>query len=71
MNFLDVAVARAPDARWLAEVHVLRALNDAASGFLGRADVNYVRALTVNPGHAFALGRLTTIDTVDDARPKQ
>ena len=47
-NFLDVAVARAPDAAWLAEVHVLRALNDAAIGFHERADVNYVRALTVN-----------------------
>ena len=71
VNFLDVAVARAPDARWLAEVHVLRALNDAAIGFHGRADVNYLRALTVDPGHAFALARLTTIDTVKDARPKQ
>jgi hypothetical protein len=71
VNFLDVAVARAPDARWLAEVHVLRALNAAAIGFHGRADVHYIRALTVNPDHAFALARLTTIDTVKDARPKQ
>ena len=71
LSFLDVAESRlAADARWLAEVHVLRARNAAAIGFHGQADVNYIRALRLDPGHAFALAQLTTIDTVGDAGKK-
>ncbi len=71
LSFLDVAESRlAADARWLAEVHVLRARNAAAIGFHGQADVNYIRALRLDPGHAFALAQLTTIDTVGEAGKK-
>lgn len=71
LDFLDLAELRlAADARWLAEVHVLRARNAAALGFQGQADVNYVRALRLDPRHAFALAQLTAIDTVDDTREK-
>lgn len=67
LDFLDLAELRlAADARWLAEVHVLRARNAAALGFQGQADVNYVRALRLAPRHAFALAQLTAIDTVDE-----
>ncbi len=67
LDFLDLAELRlAADARWLAEVHVLRARNAAALGFQGQADVNYVRALRLDPRHAFALAQLTAIDTVDE-----
>lgn len=67
LDFLDLAELRlAADARWLAEVHVLRARNAAALGFQGQADVNYVRALRLAPRHVFALAQLTAIDTVDD-----
>ena len=69
LSFLDVAESRlAADHRWLAEVHVLRARNATAIGFHGRADANYVSALSLVPHHAFALARLTTIDTLADTR---
>ncbi len=69
LSFLDVAELRlGADARWLAEVHVLRARNATALGFHGRADVNYIRALSLDPRHAFALAQLTTIETVADTR---
>ncbi len=72
LDFLDLAELRlATDARWLAEVHVLRARNAAGLGFQGQADVNYVRALRLDPGHVFALAQLTTIDTAADTREKQ
>ena len=72
LAFLDLAELRlTADARWLAEVHVLRARNAAALGFQGQADVNYVRALHLDPRHAFALAKLTAIDTVADTREKQ
>lgn len=72
LDFLDLAELRlAADVRWLAEVHVLRARNAAALGFQGQADVNYVRALRLDPRHAFALAQLIAIDTVDDTRRKQ
>lgn len=62
LDFLEVAEQRlAGDDPWLAEIHVLRARNAAALGFHGQADVNYIRALTLNPGHRFALARITTI----------
>ncbi len=68
LNFLDMAELRlATDARWLAEVHVLRARNATAIGLHGRADVNYIRALSLDPRHAFALAQLTTIETVAGA----
>jgi len=67
LDFLDLAELRlAADVRWLAEVHVLRARNAAALGSQGQADINYVRALRLDPRHAFALAQLTAIDTVDD-----
>ena len=72
LDFLDLAELRlAADARWLAEVHVLRARNAAALGFQGQADVNYVRALRLAPRHVFALAQLTAIDTVQDTSEKQ
>ena len=72
LDFLDLAELRlAADARWLAEVHVLRARNAAALGFQGQADVNYVRALRLAPRHFFALAQLTAIDAVGDTREKQ
>ncbi len=62
LDFLEVSEQRlAGDPPWLAEVHVLRARNATALGFHGRADVNYIRALTLIPGHRFALARITTI----------
>lgn len=72
LDFLDPAELRlGADARWLAEVHVLRARNAAALGFQRQADVNYVRALRLAPRHAFALGQLTAIDTGADTGEKQ
>lgn len=69
LSFLDVAELKlGADARWLAEVHVLRARNASAIGFHGRADVNYIRALSLDPRHAFALAQLTTIETVGNTR---
>ena len=70
LSFLEVSESKlAADARWLAEVHVLRGRNATASGFHGRADKNYVRALSLNPHHPFALAQLTTIETLAGARP--
>ena len=70
LSFLEVSESKlAADARWLAEVHVLRGRNATASGFHGRADKNYVRALRLNPRHPFALAQLTTIETLAEARP--
>ena len=64
LSFLDVAESRlAADDRWLAEIHVLRARNAAALGFHGQADVNYIRALALQPRHGFALAQLTTLGT--------
>ena len=69
LSFLEVAELKlGADARWLAEVLVLRGRNAAAIGFHGRADNNYVRALSLDPHHAFALTQLTTIETMGDAR---
>ena len=69
LSFLEVAELKlGADARWLAEVLVLRGRNAAAIGFHGRADNNYVRALSLDPHHAFALTQLTTIGTMGDAR---
>ena len=63
LDFLDVSEQKlAGDAPWLAEIHVLRARNASALGFHGRADDNYIRALTLNPGHRFALARITAIN---------
>lgn len=63
LSFLDVAELRlAADARWLAEVQVLRARNATALGFHGQADRHYLRALRIDPGHRFALSRLTTVE---------
>jgi len=62
LDFLEVSEQRlAGDDPWLAEIHVLRARNATALGFHGQADVNYIRALTLNPGHRFALAQITTI----------
>ena len=62
LDFLEVSEQKlAGDDPWLAEIHVLRARNATALGFHGKADVNYIRALTLNPGHRFALARITTI----------
>lgn len=70
LSFLEVSELKlGADARWLAEVHVLRGRNAAASGFHGRADKNYVRALSLDPRHEFALAQLTTIETLAGARP--
>lgn len=70
LSFLEVAELRlGVDARWLAEVHVLRALNATARGFHGRADRNYLLALGLDPGHVFALARVTTIETPPGAPP--
>ena len=69
LSFLEVAELKlGADARWLAEVLVLRGRNAAAIGFHGRADNNYVRALSLDPHHAFALTQLTTIETMGGAR---
>ena len=63
LSFLDVAELRlAADARWLAEVQVLRARNATALGFHGQADGHYLRALRLDPGLGFALARLTAIE---------
>ena len=65
LSFLDVAEQKlAADGRWLAEIHVLRARNATALGFHGQADINYIRALALDPRHGFALARLTTIKTL-------
>ncbi len=70
LSFLEVSELKlGADARWLAEVHVLRGRNATASGFHGRADKAYVRALTLDPDHEFALARLTTIEPLAGARP--
>lgn len=62
LDFLDVSEQKlAGDDPWLAEIHVLRARNAAALGFHGKADVSYIRALSLNPGHRFALAQFTTI----------
>lgn len=63
LNFLEVAEsALAVDDRWLAEVYVLRARNAGALGFHARADLDYVRALAIQPFHGYALTRLATIE---------
>ncbi|MDE0030146.1 MAG: hypothetical protein OXU42_12180 [Deltaproteobacteria bacterium] len=63
LNFLEVAeLGLAVDDRWLAEVYVLRARNAGALGFHARADLDYVRALEIQPLHGYALARLTTIE---------
>lgn len=63
LSFLDAAEPRlAADARWLAEIQVLRARNATALGFHGQADDHYLRALRLDPGHGFALSRLTTFE---------
>ena len=63
LNFLEVAESGlAVDDRWLAEVYVLRARNATALGFHARADLDYVRALKVQPFHGYALARLTAIE---------
>jgi hypothetical protein len=68
LSFLGVAESKlGADARWLAEVLVLQGRNAAALGFFGRADNNYIRALSLDPHHEFALAQLTTIDTIAGA----
>lgn len=68
LNFLDVAESLLSwHKQWSAEVHILRAKNFAALGFLGRADTSYVRALSVDPENRFALDQFTRIDV---ARPE-
>ncbi|MCY4486626.1 MAG: hypothetical protein OXF11_05850 [Deltaproteobacteria bacterium] len=63
LNFLEVAESGlAVDDRWLAEVYVLRARSATALGFHARADLDYVRALEIQPFHGYALARLTTIE---------
>ena len=71
LSFLEVSELKLADARWLAEIHVLRGRNATASGFHGRADKNYVRALSLNPHHPFALAQLTTIETLAGTRPNR
>ena len=62
LDFLEVSELKlAGDDPWLAEIHVLRARNATALGFHGKADVNYIHALTLDPGHRFALAQITTI----------
>lgn len=69
LNFLEVAESGlAVDDRWLAEVYVLRARNATALGFHARADLDYVRALEIQPFHGYALARLTTIEPLARAR---
>lgn len=69
LNFLEVAESGlAVDERWLAEVYVLRARNAGALGFHARADLDYVRALAIQPRHGYALERLTTIEPLARAR---
>lgn len=71
LSFLDVAESKlSSDNRWLVEVHVLRARNATAIGFHGQADTNYIRALSLDPHHKFALAQLTTIKTIADVRRK-
>ncbi len=63
LNFIEVAESGlAVDDRWLAEVYVLRARNAGALGFHARADLDYVRALKIQPFHGYALARLTAIE---------
>lgn len=63
LNFLEVAESGlAADDRWLAEVYILRARNANALGFHARADLDYVRALEIQPLHGYALARLTTVE---------
>lgn len=63
LSFLDAAEPLlAANARWLAEIQVLRARNATALGFHGQADRHYLRALRLDPGHGFALARLTTVE---------
>ncbi len=72
LSFLDAAEPMlAADARWLAEIHVLRARNATALGFHGQADDHYLRALRLDPGHGFALARLTAIEPVALADPSR
>ena len=69
LNFLEVAQSGlAVDDRWLAEVYVLRARNATALGFHARADLDYVRALEIQPLHGYALARLATIEPLAHAR---
>ncbi len=63
LNFLEVAESGlAVDDRWLAEVYVLRARNATALGFHARADLDYVRALRLQPFHGYSLARLTSVE---------
>ena len=72
LNFLEAAEPMlAADARWLAEIQVLRARNATALGFHGQADHHYLRALRIDPGHEFALARLTAIETAAPPDPSR
>ena len=72
LNFLDAAEPMlAADVRWLAEIQVLRARNATALGFHGQADDHYLRALRLDPGHGFALARLTAIEPAAIADPSR
>ena len=55
LNFLDVAEARlGAEPFWLSEVYALRGENFRALGMAVRAEENYEKALTINPGNRTA-----------------
>jgi tetratricopeptide (TPR) repeat protein len=56
LNFLDVAESRLSDEPyWLAEVYALKGENFRALGMNERAETNYLKALSINPGNRTAV----------------
>jgi Tetratricopeptide repeat len=71
LSFLDVAESRlAGEAYWLAEVYALKGENFRALGMAERAEANYTKALSINPGNRTAVEAASAVQSGPAAAPR-